>query len=284
MKKQKLRFILDRYIWDKKLNILFAIGIFSIMFFIAGIKESLYYVIFAVLGIVSILIFIVDIFVIKRKIKREELISVHPKTFNASIKQTKETHRLPSLLLKLYIIDENKTRYDYYYLNGSEPKFKEYVNVINNSTYLEIKLYKGTNIINTIIADGEVLEDLFVEIKYSKKLRKPIVYNHIKYKRTKKGIYKFEEYQIDDVQRAFENAKQCEELCIINLENKYTKISFYTDPIREFFIEKKPYETFEQIKEELEKNNFLFDQKLRVIYCLGDTEPTSFNMFINETK
>ena len=31
--------------------------------------------------------------------------------------------------------------------------------------------------------------DLYYEIKFSKKLRKPIVYNHIKYKRTKKAIF-----------------------------------------------------------------------------------------------
>ena len=59
------------------------------------------------------------------------------------------------------------------------PKFKEYKNTINNGKIVNLFLYKGTNIISNIIVDGEELKDLYYEIKYSKKLRKPMVYNHI---------------------------------------------------------------------------------------------------------
>ena len=60
-------------------------------------------------------------------------------------------------------------------MTGSEVKFKEYKNTINNGKIVNLFLYKGTNIISNIIVDGEELKDLYYEIKHSKKLRKPIV-------------------------------------------------------------------------------------------------------------
>ena len=69
-------------------------------------------------------------------------------------------------IIKLYIIDENKKKYNYYYLTGSEVKFKEYKNTINNGKIVNLFLYKGTNIISNIIVDGEELKDLYYENSY----------------------------------------------------------------------------------------------------------------------
>ena len=37
-------------------------------------------------------------------------------------------------------------------------------------------------------------------------------------------------------------------------------------------------------KEELDETKFIFDNKLRVIYTFGNTDPASFIMFVNEVK
>lgn len=284
MKKDKLSFIVYKYSFDTGFLALIVISIALCIFLIFGIFESLLFLIPISAIVIFNLYMIIKILIIKNKVSKNDLESIDLTNAQAYIKETKETTRCGAILIKLYIIDENKKKYNYYYLTGSEVKFKEYKNTINNGEKVTLFLYKGTNVISNIIVDGEELKDLYYEIKYSKKLRKPIVYSHIKYKRTKKAIYKYEEYDINDVKDVFEKAKLYEELFIINKEDKYVKISYNQETHNEFLIDKNKFNTFEELLHELEKNGFVFEGKLRVIYTLGNTDPTSFNMLINEVK
>ena len=156
--------------------------------------------------------------------------------------------------------------------------------MVNQGKDVKIAIYKKTNIISFIEVDNEKLEDLYVEVKTSKKMRNPIVYNHLYFKRTKKAIYRYMEYTIDDVQIVFENAKLYEELYIINRENRYVKISYNQETHKEFYIENKKFDSFLKLKEELDETKFIFDNKFRVIYTFGNTDPASFIMFVNEVK
>ena len=42
--------------------------------------------------------------------------------------------------------------------------------------------------------------------------------------------------------------------------------------------------SFKEMKEELDETKFIFDNKLRVIYTFGNTDPASFIMFVDEVK
>ena len=75
-----------------------------------------------------------------------------------------------------------------------------------------------------------------------------------------------------------------EELYIINNEKKYVKISYNQENHREFYIEKKLFNSFDEMINELEIYNFIFDEKIRVIYALDNAVPTSFITIINEVK
>lgn len=284
MKKDKLNFILYKYSFDKGFLSFIVISIALYIFLIFGIFESLLFLIPIIAIVIFDLYLIKKLLIIKNKVSKNDLESVNLTNAQAYIKETKETATSGAILIKLYIIDENKKKYNYYYLTGSEVKFKEYKNTINNGKIVNLFLHRGTNIISNIIVDGEELKDLYYEIKHPKKLRKPMVYEHIKYKRTKKAIYKYEEYDISDIKDVFTKAKLYEELFIINNENKYVKISYNQETHNEFLIDKNKFNTFEELLHELEKNGFVFEGKLRVIYTLGDTDPTSFNMLINEVK
>lgn len=284
MKKDKLNFIIHKYSLDIGIFTYIILSICVCIFLILGIFESIYFLI----PIIAIFLFnafmIFKILYTKKKVSINETESILINNAKAFIKETKETSRCGAILIKLYIIDDNKKKYNYYYLTGSEIKFKEYKEVINNGSCVKILLFKGTNIISNIFVDNEELKDLYYEIKYSKKLRKPIIYNHIKYNRTKKGLYKYEEYDIFDVKMVFEKASLYEELYIINNNNKYVKISYNQETHEEFLIDKKVYKTFDELQKELEANSFVFDGKIRVIYTTDNTEPTSFNMLINQVK
>lgn len=284
MKKDKLNFLLYKYSLDKGFLSFIVISIGLCIFLIFGIFENLLFLIPIIAIVIFDLYLIIKLLIIKNKVSKNDLESINLTNAQAHIKETKETASSGSILIKLYIIDENKKKYNYYYLTGSEVKFKEYKNTINNGKIVNLFLYKGTNIISNIIVDGEELKDLYYEIKHSKKLRKPMVYEHIKYKRTKKAMYKYEEYDINDVKDVFVKAKLYEELFIINNENKYVKISYNQETHNEFLIDKNKFNTFEEFLDELEKSGFVFEGKLRVIYTLGNTDPTSFNMLINEVK
>lgn len=284
MKKDKLNFIVYKYSCDTGFFELIIISIALCIFLIFGIFESLLFLFPVSVIAISILYMIIKILIIKNKVSKNDIESINLINAKAYIKETKETDRCGAILIKLYVVDENKKKYNYYYLTGSEVKFKEYKDIINNGKMVTLLLFKETKIISNIIVDGEELKDLYYEIKYSKKLRKPIVYSHIKYNRTKRAIYKYEEYDINDVKDVFEKAKLYEELFIINNEDKYAKISYNQETHNEFLIDKKKFNTFDELSQELENKGFIFEGRLRVIYTSGDTEPTSFNMLINEVK
>lgn len=283
MKKDKLQFIVYKYSWDKGFLGLITIFLCFALFFGMGIIDSLVWIIPTIILVVPSIFMLIHILIIRNKVKRNEIVTIDLIDFEAFIKETKDGPKCGVIVIKLYIVDNNK-KYNYYYLTGSEVKFKEYKNIINQSSNVQLRLFKDTNIISSIVVDGEELKDLYYEIRYSKKMRKPIIYNHIKYKRTKKAIYKYEEYDINDVQLVFENAKLYEELYIINSDSKYVKMSYNQETNKEFYIDNKKFENFYEMKKELEQNNFLFNNKLRVIYTLGNTEPTSFTMLISEVK
>ena len=181
-------------------------------------------------------------------------------------------------------MDENNKKYNYYYLNGLEIELKKYVNIINESENVKLLLFAGTNIISSIIVDGVQLKDLYQEIRHSVKLIKPVIFNHIKNKRTKKGIYKFEEYSVNDVKIVFESSTIYEELIIINKDNKYVKISYNQETHNEYFVDNQKFDTFSEMEKELQLNDFIFDGNIRVIYTLGDAEPSSFISVINKVK
>lgn len=284
MKKDKLSRIILKYSLDNGYLIFFAFSIVCYVTFLIGIFESLNFLI--PIGIIFLLnIFvIIKILITRKRIITNDLVRVKIEGFNAFIKETKETNRHGAVLIKLYVIDKNKKKYNYYYLTGSEVKFKEYKSIINKGNNVELLLFKKTKIISDIIVDGEKLEDLYREIKYSKKLNRPITYNHYKTKRTKRCIYKYEEYDLSDVQIVFENATIYEELYIINNNNKYAKISFNQETHDEFLIDNNKFKTFEDLTKELEINGFIIDDKLRVIYTLENAEPSSFITLINEVK
>ena len=282
MTKGKLYEILYKYSLDKGFLAGIIMFVFLSLFFTIGITEDILFIILTVLFALIAISMIINILVVRYKINRNEIETIEINNFEAFIKKTKKTNRYSSILVKLYIICENNKKYNYYYLNGSKAEFKRYKIIINKSSNVKLNIFKNTNIISSIIVDGEELKDLYYEIKRGKKLIKPIIYNHIRYKRTKKAIYKYEEYNIDDVQVVFENSELCEELYIINCNNKYVRISYDETTHKEFYIEKEKYNTFNELKEELEINNFIFDNKIRVIYTLDNTDPTSFNILINE--
>ena len=284
MSKDKLQFIIYKYSWDKGYFGLLVIGLGFGLIFGMGIINDLTFVIPTTIFVVPTILPFINILRTRNNVKRNELVSLNLTNFKAFIKETKDSPKCGVIVIKLYIVNEDKKKYNYYYLTGSEIKFKEYKNVINQSSNVQLKLFKNTNIISSIIVDGEELKDLYYEIRYSKKLRKPIVYTHIKHKRTKKAIYKYEEYDIDDVQAVFEKAKLYEELYIINSDNKYVKISYNQENNSEFYIDNKRFDKFYELKLELERNQFIFDNKLRVIYTAGNAEPTSFTMLISEVK
>lgn len=284
MLKNKLSFIISRYSLDKKYFALIIIFLWLSAFFAFGIYESLYYIIPTIIFISIVIYMIIDIISTYHRISRNEVTILPLNNCKAYVKQTKENKRIGSILIKIYIIDDNNKKYNYYFLNGSEVKFKNYVNMVNQGKDVKIAIYKKTNIISFIEVDNEKLEDLYVEVKTSKKMRNPIIYNHLNFKRTKKAIYGYMEYTIDDVQIVFENAKLYEELYIINRENRYVKISYNQETHKEFYIENKKFDSFLKLKEELDETKFIFDNKLRVIYTFGNTDPASFIMFVNEVK
>ena len=284
MNKHKLNLIVDRYSVDKGFIpfIVFPI-IFGILFSF-GIIKNLIYLIPAILCVLLVCFMIYKMITIKRKINKNELITVSIKGFESFIKETQETSRSSALLIKLYILDEDNKKYNYYYLNGSKSKFKEYKNIINESNEVKLILFKDTNIISSLIVDGVKLDDLYQEVRYSKKLLKPKLYNHFKYNRTKKAIFKYEEYDVNDVKMVFEKASLYEELTIINKDNKYVKISYNQETHDEFLIDNTKFKTFNDMLKELEVNNFIFDGNLRVIYTLANTEPSSFIELIDKVS
>ena len=284
MKKDKLNFIMFQYAIDKGLLALIIICIMLGSVCSIGIYDNLLYIIpTGIFGILSIGM-IAHLFIIRHKINRNELVAINVNGFQAFIKIAKGTRGWPDTLIKIYIIDENEKKYNYYYLNGSEPKFKGYEKTINQGCNLQLVLFKNTNIISSIIVDGEELEDLYYEVRHSKKMIKPIIYEHLYYKRIKKAIYKYEEYDIQDVRLVFEQSDLYEELYIINNEKKYVKISYNQENHRDFYIEKKLFNSFDEMINELEIYNFIFDEKIRVIYALDNAVPTSFITIINEVK
>ncbi|MBO5214747.1 MAG: hypothetical protein J6B79_00975 [Clostridia bacterium] len=284
MKKDKLNFIVYKYSIDICFFTYLILSICLCTITILGLFESIYFLIPLIALVLFDAFMIFKILYTKKKVSANETESILINNAKAFIKETKETSRCGAILIKLYIIDDDKNKYNYYYLTGSENKFKEYRDIINSGSLVKILLFKGTKIISTIFVDNEELKDLYCEIKYSKKIRKPIIYNHIKYNSTKKGIYEYEEYDILDVKLVFEKSSLYEELYIINSNKKYVKISYNQENHKEFLIDKKVYGTFDELQKELEVNSFVFDGKIRVIYTANNTEPTSFNMLINQVK
>lgn len=285
MKKDKLQRLLMRYSLDNTILCwLLLLPTFAIICIAFGFMFDAYFFIAAGVLLLIDLILLAHQETVRKKIVSGEIVRVCPSTFKAYVKVTKENYKFNAMLIKLYVVDEYKNKYNYYYLTGSEIKFKEYVNVINQAHSLELAVFEGTKIIESITVDGEVLKDLYYEIKFSKKLRKPIVYNHIKYKRTKKAIYMYQVYDINDVQLVFKNAKSYEELYIVNSENKYVKIYYNQETNNEFYIDKTVYNNFDDFKAKLVELKFLFGNNLRVFYTLGNSEPTSFLALINEVK
>lgn len=282
MKKDKLNFIMYQYSIDKFLLALIVLCFFPWVICFVGVFSDLRYIIPTGIFGIALVTMIIHLFIIRHKINRNELVVINVNGFQAFIKIAKGTRGWPDTLIKIYIIDENEKKYNYYYLNGSEPKFKGYEKTINQGCNLQLVLFKNTNIISSIIVDGEELQDLYYEVRHSKKLMKPIIYNHLYYNRTKKAIYKYEEYDIQDVKLAFEQSDLYEELYIINNEKKYVKISYNQENHREFYIEKKLFNSFDDLIDELEKYNFIFDGKIRVIYALDNAIPSSFMVIINE--
>ena len=284
MKKDKLRYIMFQYAIDKCFLTLIVLCFFpGVTCFIGIFYDLLYIIPTGIFGILSIGM-IVHLLIVRHKINRNELVTINVNGYKAFIREMKATSRNPATLIKIYIIDENKKKYNYYYLNGSKPIFKGYEKIINQGCNLQLVLFKNTNIISSIIVDGEELEDLYYEVRHSKKMIKPSIYDHLYYKRTKKAIYKYEEYDIQDVKLAFEQSNLYEELYIINNEKKYVKISYNQENHREFYIEKKLFNSFDEMINELEIYNFIFDEKIRVIYALDNAVPTSFITIINEVK
>lgn len=284
MHKNKVKIIIDSYALDKGTYIYIVLS-FALLI---CLFLCLYYSVFLLIPICATISFlsflIIKLIITKRRLIKGDLETIEPKQYEAKIKETKETDNVGKFLIKLYIIDEDGHKYNYYYTNGSEDIFKGYKDIINNSKNIKLLVVKKTNIIDSIIVDEEKLKDLYTDIKHSKILKQPIVYEHICYKRSKKGIYKYEEYLLEDIRAVFEHASLYEELFIININNRYAKISFNNETHNEFLFDKTIYSTFDGLKNELEEKNFLFDDKIRVIYTLGDNEPSSFNMVIDEVK
>lgn len=284
MDKNKLNLIIDKYCLDTRIIPFIIFPIMFSVFFAFGIFDSLIYLIPTVVCVLLVAYMLYKIVTTKKKISTNELVTVSIVGYKAYIKETQETSRNSSQLIKLYIVDANNKKYSYYYLNGLEIEFKEYTNIINESENIKLVLFAGTNIISSIIADGVKLKDLYQEIRHSVKLIKPVIYNHIKYKRTKKGIYKYEEYSVTDVKMVFERSTLYEELIIINKDNKYVKISYNQETHNEFFVGNQKFDTFNEMEKELQLNDFIIDDKVRVIYTLGDAEPSSFISVINKVK
>ena len=81
----------------------------------------------------------------------------------------------------------------------------------------------------------------------------------------------------------FEKSSIIEELFIVNVFKKYLKISFCIDK-KLFYVEKKEFNTFDEMLDYLILNEFVFDNKLRVFYTLDDNVPSSFQGLIDEVK
>ena len=132
MKKDKLNFLLYKYSFDKGFLSFIVISIGLCIFLIFGIFESLLFFVLPDFWQMLVLYLIINLLIIKNKVSKNDLESINLTNAQAYIKETKETASSGSILIKLYIIDENKKKYNYYYLTGSEVKFKEYKNTINN--------------------------------------------------------------------------------------------------------------------------------------------------------
>ena len=282
MKKDKLNYIMFQYAIDKCFLTLIVLCFFPGVICFIGIFYDLLYIVPTGIFWIALVSMIIHLLIIRSKVKRNELVSIDIDGFQAFIRETKPTTRNPAILIKLYIMDNNKKKYNYYYLMGAKSIFRGYKNIINQGSSLQLLLFKNTNIISSIIVDGEELQDLYYEVRHSKKLMKPIIYNHLYYNRTKKAIYKYEEYDIQDVRLVFEQSDLYEELYIINNEKRYVRISYDDENHSEFYIEKKVFYSFDDLIDELEKYNFIFDGKIRVIYALDNAIPSSFMVIINE--
>ena len=192
MKKDRLNFIMYQYSIDKFLLALIVLCFFPWVICFVGVFFDLRYIIPTGIFGIPLVTMIIHLLIIRSKVKRNEFVSINVEGFQAFIRETKPTTRNPAILIKLYIMDNNKKKYNYYYLKGAKSIFRGYKNIINQGSSLQLLLFKNTNIISSIIVDGEELQDLYYEVRHSKKLMKPIIYNHLYYNRTKKAIYKYE--------------------------------------------------------------------------------------------
>ena len=284
MRKHKLSRIIDEYACDNGLIIFLCLSISFIPLSIVGVFYDLHFLILLVPISLIDIIFVIKVLIIRKRLLKNEEVSIVLKSYNVFIKETIVASISITISKKIFIIDENKNKYNYYYLNGPAKIFKEYKDKIENGEEVKLIVFKNTKIIKKIFVDGKELEDLYSEPKYARRLRKPIIYKHLFYKRTKKAVYEYVEYNINDVKLVFENSQFEDELYIINFNNRYVRISFDLETHSNFYIEKEMYNSFDEMQMKLEINGFIFDDVLRVIYTCEDTDPSSFDSFIDEVK
>jgi hypothetical protein len=142
MKKDKLNFIVYKYSIDIGFFTYLILSICLCIITILGLFESIYFLIPLIALVLFDAFMIFKILYTKKKVSINETESILINNAKAFIKETKETSRCGAILIKLYIIDGNKKKYNYYYLTGSDIKFKEYKEVINNGSCVKILLFK----------------------------------------------------------------------------------------------------------------------------------------------
>ena len=113
MKKDKLNFLLYKYSFDKGFLSFIVISIALCIFLIFGIFESLLFLIPIIAIVIFDLYLIIKLLIIKNKVSKNDLESINLTNAQAYIKETKEIASSGSILIKLYIIDENKKKYNY---------------------------------------------------------------------------------------------------------------------------------------------------------------------------
>lgn len=282
MLRDKLTLLLQKYCLDNRIYIIIFLScLISIFFAIASFFKIIYLIPLFILLLIIVLL-INKIIMIKKQLLKGQTTTIILENYQAYIKKTKESSKVSSILIKLYIQDSKKKIYNYYYLNGNKEVFINYVDIINNAFHLELVLYHNTNIIKNIIADYQELDDLYSEYKFSKKLKNKIIYQHYKLNKDVKAVYEYVAYDIMDVKKVFENSNLYEELWILNTYNKYAVISFDQTNNKYFYLDEMIFTSFDDLKNELEKYNFIDNNKVLVIYTLDKSIPSSFRSIIDE--
>ena len=113
MKKDKLNFIMYQYSIDKFLLALIVLCFFPWVICFVGVFSDLRYIIPTGIFGIALVSMIIHLLIVRIKIKRNELVSINVEGFQAFIRETKPTTRNPAILIKLYIMDKNKKKYNY---------------------------------------------------------------------------------------------------------------------------------------------------------------------------